>query len=886
MQRLLWVVLAWWLTFGGRVPALEPPVVLPILFTPFLGKAVGGADHITLVRVLKVEKQSRTVIFRKVADLKGNSFEEIRHQFSDSIPAERRQEVLDWAAGRPTAIIFQSGLLSRTCMGNAWLLASADEVRAVGEAEMYVGSVEKLREAVVAILAGKEVVVTVPAPVRSRPEEPSPVVRDWLWGKKGRVCRVRASLVLSNQRAVEECKGGYLVAQGSSGPEAVPGLVAALRHKDPRTRAEAAVDLGQLDPPARDALAALRTTLHDSEGRVRVFAAEALVRIDPGNRDSIPTLRAGLKDRETATRRAAAVALLDIGSVARPALSALVSALDAESDPQTRAVLTYALGRRGPDTSLADCSCQDMVRALGKALRRETNAEAQVRVVRALRKFGPEAKAALPDLVVVLKDSEDGRARQAADLLARQGREGAALLAAALTEKSSHVRRLAAEHLEDLGPHSKEVVPALRKALADEDSEVRESAVRALLRIDHPVGVKEGVPVLVRMVEDKTHPYRSVLVRRLGELGPEARAAVPTLIDLLAGPPSHERDQAVFALGDIGPGAAAAVPALFKAVRTGKSHERRIQAAAALTRIAPNAEETATALTLLLRAKEADLSQWAALELLSLGHHPEALAVFRQTPWNQLPLRSLGRLGPRAAGLLPRIQGKLRKNDDPELEAGLALAVRQIGRCVPCGEFVVDEQQEATDRLVKIIGDPKVRCDLTGVWGAVAELGVEARPLVPVILAGFKDRHPVERLAILDCLGWVGPGAISVVPFLERELKTCRAPGERLAVAMTLAKLEKGRSAVPVLLECLETGELSNWPDWVIVRLLGSLKGQAKPAVPFLLRALRQESREGYLDAAAALFRIDPEAAAREGILELPRLPDRGQIGVQLPNED
>jgi HEAT repeat protein len=843
MRHLLWFVLAGWLFLGGRA-AGEPPLSASCFsFTVPLGQEINEANRITLVRVVRVDQQSRTVFFRKVADLKGKSPDDIREEFTGSL-GERGQDILDWAATGPTAVIFQSNLLRYTYLGNDRAWASSNMAPYVSASGPYVGSVEKLRDAVAAILAGKEVVVAVMAPEPRFWDELSPIVRDWVWGKKGRVCRVRASLVLSNQRAIGECKGGYFVGWGSGGPEAVPGLVAALRHKDPHRRAEAAVDLGQLDPPARAAVPALRTALDDPEGRVRVFAAEALARIDPSNNHIIPTLRAALKDREPATRRAAAAALAEVGPLARPVLSALVSALREEPEAPTRAVIAYALGRLGPDSSEPDCSCRDVVRSLGRTLRKDADASVRSWAAQALVKFGPEAKAVLPDLAAALHDRESAIVGRAAELLARQGRKGIAILVRTLAEEKSEARRYAAESLWALGPLAKEAVPALRNALTDEDAHFRELAARTLLRIDHDLGVKEGVPVLARLLGDKTFPshLREPIPGVLARVGPEAREAVPALVTLLEETGSTLDSRAAHALGRIGPDAAAAVPSLLKIIDKGPPLARD-RAMVTLLRIAPNAART--------RAAVVDNDRWKSLYV----------------GW-------LGSVGPRAARLLPALKQALRMSKDENEQVALAVAVWQIGRPARCGELVLDERQEAVEVLLRIIGNRKAPTGRREIWARITNLGSEARPLVPAILAVYRHRPEEERIAIRECLGWIGPAAAAAVPVLEEELKTTRDPEERRQIAVTLAQLGNGRAAVPILLEALEGGYLPVYESRRFIGLLGSLRGQAKPAVPLLLRVLRQENQDDYWEAAVALYRIDRDAAVRAGVPDPPPLPN------------
>jgi hypothetical protein len=65
------------------------------------------------------------------------------------------------------------------------------------------------------------------------------------------------------------------------GPDGVPILIGALKDDRPQIRAQAALDIARVEPPARDAIPALVEALQDEEEGVRTWAAMALKRIDP-----------------------------------------------------------------------------------------------------------------------------------------------------------------------------------------------------------------------------------------------------------------------------------------------------------------------------------------------------------------------------------------------------------------------------------------------------------------------------------------------------------------------------------------------------------------------------------------------------------------------------
>ena len=191
------------------------------------------------------------------------------------------------------AIFFHDGnrKASATCVGKAWYFGwegkdgwwGVNEFEERGLAWAYIGSVEKLRDHVTAILAGKEVVVTA-----ARRDMAGGGSRE-LWDNqtayqnlardtKIRVWRIRASFEITSHPDVRD-KPDYVVGLGTGDREAVPALVKDLQSKDPSVRSQAAEDLGQVGPDARDAIPVLTGALDDPDGRVRVNAAEAVCNV-------------------------------------------------------------------------------------------------------------------------------------------------------------------------------------------------------------------------------------------------------------------------------------------------------------------------------------------------------------------------------------------------------------------------------------------------------------------------------------------------------------------------------------------------------------------------------------------------------------------------------
>ena len=115
----------------------------------------------------------------------------------------------------------------------------------------------------------------------------------------------------------------------------VSALVKKLASKDNEQRREAARELGDLGKGAKDALKPLIKALNDRDRFVRRFAAQAIGGIGADAKLAIPALAAALNDDSQPVREAAVKALATMGKEAVPALT---KALKGTSDVQETAI--------------------------------------------------------------------------------------------------------------------------------------------------------------------------------------------------------------------------------------------------------------------------------------------------------------------------------------------------------------------------------------------------------------------------------------------------------------------------------------------------------------------------------------------------------------------
>jgi HEAT repeat protein len=486
----------------AQAPDHQGQVIQPVP----LGVLVRDSSPIVVLQVERVVRDEDLIVFRTVAELKDRAAPgPVRHH----VVWPEDPALLDWARPGKTAVCFYQGGKAVTCVGNTWyycwnfgehveppVWSCADWVD--GFTRSYVGPVERLREHVAAILAGREVVVTARAPEEaiSLPRVPDPLPHDWRRGEKGRVWRIKAGPEVTRPVRAEDSPD--FVGWGMGGTEVVPAFLRSLRSEDAPTRAEAVEDLGGLGPLARPALPALRQALRDGDPFVRLHAVTALARIDVGSRPDLSEVREALAAADPAVRGAAVRTLVALGPQGQPAVPDLIRLLRQEDARQVSAGAAFALGKLAV-AAPADATAE-IAMALAGALPRCRDGDVRFEMVRALLHCGARAWVAVPALRAALRASRhrDRTAVAAADLLARLDPPAVEVLAEALEDSDCGVRTEIAERLEELGPQARAAVPSLRQILErGNDPRLCRQAAWALRRID-PAAYLEPDEDLIR----------------------------------------------------------------------------------------------------------------------------------------------------------------------------------------------------------------------------------------------------------------------------------------------------------------------------------------------------------------------------------------------------
>lgn len=212
-----------------------------------LGAVVKQSTNITVVKVDKVNRDKRAIIFKKVTDLKGKeAAEEIKHQITDGFHHRTPRTILDWAeqaqeSGR-VAIVFRNDKVMQVCLGTYWYECAAKEAPwwSMTDAKpelflAYFGTTEKLRTHVESMLAGKPTVITcLPHGQNGFGAYFHMAFRTAPGSKDFPVQRVRASLDMPAVVYQIEKDPKYFVGLGAADAKDLPPLIEALTHKEPR----------------------------------------------------------------------------------------------------------------------------------------------------------------------------------------------------------------------------------------------------------------------------------------------------------------------------------------------------------------------------------------------------------------------------------------------------------------------------------------------------------------------------------------------------------------------------------------------------------------------------------------------------------------------------
>jgi HEAT repeat protein len=584
-----------------------------------------------------------------------------------------------------------------------------------------------------------------------------------------------------------------LVAVAGHDPAVVNQVVELLRHANPRVRQTAIATLHQLnltpDTEPRGLRTALRAALTESHPWLRLHLAELLLRLDPQQRTPlVPVLLACLREPDPFLRRSAARALQRVADEAMPAL---IQGLQ-DRDPARRRVAAESLAEIVPGVP------------------------------------GPqrELKAALTDDVLEV------RIQAAFALTWSKSAEGVPALVAALKDPEMELRQRGAAGLCTLGPLGAEAVPALVEALGDQqDENLRVAAARALGLVGAKK-TKEVVPALTRALADARPQVRSSAAEALAAIAPQPRTgaafaqeneAIPALIELLADPFPDVNAKAQIALQKLGD---VILPDLLQALNDPNPEKRRMAASVLARKGGNRLNEVGPALKAMFQDPEPRVALAAA----------EAFLRLNQTSADAFP------------SVLPLLRTALK---DPNPAVRLQ-ALKVFGSSqAPVGPA----QAEWAALCREGLKDPEVRVRIQAIGGMRSDVYREKDNRVALLVA-LRDPEKSVRQTAAWGLSWYGPEAREAVPLLLEMLRAGPDAGTRTTAAFALGRVGREDPEVAnALREALAAKEKAASRS-IVIGALGMLGEVAKPAAPLLLEALQDREtqvRDAALDAVSRM---------------------------------
>jgi len=370
-------------------------------------------------------------------------------------------------------------------------------------------------------------------------------------------------------------------ALGGIGPQAIPALVAGLRHREGIVRQAAASGLAKLGAAAgrvRAAREAIARLLRDPLADVRRKAAETLGCLGPAaaaeqarafatlneelslallnptwqKKERAPVLALALKSPHPKVRVAAAVALTEAGLRRADARQVLMRTLGG-SDADLRKWAAQALEGASPGDAGEVAPLLRMLQSRDLARRRAA--------ARVLGHVGPGVAGTEQALVAALSDSDPQVVQHAAIALGRVSRAAAVvrMLRGLLKRPEEEVRVSAARGLGRMGRAAATARADLIAALRDPEPEVQSAAARALGRLGPSTASVAALRRALAARGGMDEP--EVAAEALGRMG---RLAIRPLTAALSHREADVRAEAAAALGRIG--AARAVDRLYTLV--------------------------------------------------------------------------------------------------------------------------------------------------------------------------------------------------------------------------------------------------------------------------------------------------------------------------------
>jgi HEAT repeat protein len=595
------------------------------------------------------------------------------------------------------------------------------------------------------------------------------------------------------------------------------------------------------DRPTPDQAASLIENLKAENVEVRRNAA-ARIRMSDTNvqRKALPALIALLeKEKDGQVRLAVLDAVTALGHDAEPAVPALLLTLRTSYGGQEKEELHQDY-RAALALAAVGKPAVEGLRGLLKERKESVRAEA----VMALGRIGPDALAAIPELVLLLGDKNERIRREASVALGRIGMAAVEPLIAAAAHKDALIRAGAVESLGYSSAPNDQVQLAVLKCAQDAAPEVRAAAVKSLAAFEVPDDVL--LPILKENLRHEDERVRLAVVNLLVKRRALLLQMAPELASLLTAELDGVARHAAFLLGKIGPEAA---PLLLKALDHEKS--RIDQVAEALSQIGRQVVEL---LTQAIRAPQPRVRRGAALALgqirpLAPGTAQKLTAGLRDPDHavRAAFLTAIGYLGSRASESVPAVRDML-QDESAEIRVQ---AIDILSQSAPHDDRLLGD-------FTELLNDPDAQVQRQAI-DHIRFLGPMGSKALTVIIGKLDSSSPEVRLAAAEFVESQGQAASEAVPALSALLDDA-TPKIRTIAAQSLGKMGKAAQPAFARLTSLLGAEQVEVREAATLAL-GSLELDAEVIRPHLAKALRDDKAEVRRAAMRAIQKLGPQGA-------------------------
>lgn len=572
-------------------------------------------------------------------------------------------------------------------------------------------------------------------------------------------------------------------------------------------------DLNENPDKASKEIPRIIDCFENGDEEVRLMAAETLQKVGA---KAVEPLRAKLTHKNANVRFCCLQSLAFLGPQAAAASVDVVKCLkDEDSNVRYKAVFT--LGRLGVTS---DAAMDGLLNALSD---REENVQQTAAEV--LENFGTPGKESLPAIGRLANNGTPTQRSVALKLMGRMGEPAAQNFKELLRKANTLDQIELIQAIAQLGKGAKPLLPDLGAIMVKNRFwDAQEELIATFKKCDKDGA--DGLASVLKTLHDPKMPEtfapnddRSlILLKAIGDIGPDAKGTVPLLIELL-----KERESlqpaTLDALGGIGPAASDAIPFVESLVKNPK--DKNDPAVIALRRMGKVVGPPAPPL--------------GYKELEELNGNPDKaskeiariIACFEKgdEDLRLLAAETLKNVGVKAVG---HLRASLTHKD----------ANVRFG-CLQALAFLHKDAASAVDDVLARVEDGNANVRYKAVY-ALGKLGVHSDAVFAGVIKALDDKDPGVTETALDVLDAMGTPPKAALPSLAK-LATRGVDPVSLSALNLLAKM--GEPAVPTFRELLKKKNVNE--RQLVIQAMVPLGANAKVLTPELLSIVTEQIYPG-----------------------------------------